>query len=71
MHSFEVHSNESECRKSGRLGLEQVIRTLPDLLVQLWKYTGTQNLKRIIDMYGISPQNSSYDRQLLRLAWEM
>ena len=24
MHSFEVHSNESVCRKSGRLGLEQV-----------------------------------------------
>ena len=26
MHSFEVHSNERVCRKSGRLGLEQVIR---------------------------------------------
>ena len=25
MHSFEVQSNESACRKSGRLGLEQVI----------------------------------------------
>ena len=25
MHSFEVHSNESACRKSGRLGMEQVI----------------------------------------------
>ena len=25
MHSFEVHSNESACRKSGCLGLEQVI----------------------------------------------
>ena len=24
MHSFEVHSNESACRKSGCLGLEQV-----------------------------------------------
>ena len=24
MHSFEVHSNESACRKSGHLGLEQV-----------------------------------------------
>ena len=24
MHSFEVHSNESACRKSGRLGLEKV-----------------------------------------------
>ena len=26
MHSFEVHSNESACRKSRRLGLEQVLR---------------------------------------------
>ena len=26
MHSFEVHSNESACRKSDRLGLEQVIK---------------------------------------------
>ena len=26
MHIFEVHSNESACRKSGRLGMEQVIR---------------------------------------------
>ena len=24
-HSFEVHSNDSACRKSGRLGLEQII----------------------------------------------
>ena len=24
MYSFELHSNESACRKSGRLGLEQV-----------------------------------------------
>ena len=28
MHSSEVHSNESACRKSGRLGLEQVHRGL-------------------------------------------
>ena len=26
MHIFEVHSNESACRKIGRLGLEQVKR---------------------------------------------
>ena len=25
MHSFEVHSNESACRKKVRLGLEQVV----------------------------------------------
>ena len=24
MHSFEVHSNESACRKGGSLGMEQV-----------------------------------------------
>ena len=34
MHSFEVHSNKSACRKKVRLGLEQVlyIRTV------VWKY---------------------------------
>ena len=31
MHSFEVHSNESTCRKNVRLGLEQV---RCDMLVQ-------------------------------------
>ena len=25
MHSFEVHSNESTCRKSRRLGMDQVL----------------------------------------------
>ena len=34
MHNFVVHSNESACRKCGRLGLEQVniteIRDLPE-----------------------------------------
>ena len=25
MHNFVVHSNESGCRKNGRLGLEQVL----------------------------------------------
>ena len=29
MHNFVVHSNESACRKSGRLGLEQVWCTAP------------------------------------------
>ena len=27
MHSFEVHSNESACRKKVRLGLEKVLQT--------------------------------------------
>ena len=26
MQSFETHSNESACRKSGRLGLQQVLK---------------------------------------------
>ena len=28
MHIFEVHSNESACRKSGRLGPDQVIEVV-------------------------------------------
>ena len=35
MHSFEVHSNESACRKSGRLGLEQVECTSPDSPIEM------------------------------------
>ena len=34
MHSFEVHSNESVCRKSGRLRLDQVIGDNPDTRIQ-------------------------------------
>ena len=30
MHKFVVHSNESACKKSGRLGMDQVINTKPD-----------------------------------------
>ena len=37
MHSFEVHSNESACRKSGRLGLEQVRRHLSCLTQAFYK----------------------------------
>ena len=36
MHSFEVHSNESACRKSDRLGLEQVYDGMWCLLI--WYY---------------------------------
>ena len=38
MHSFEVHSNESACRKSGGLGLDQVrcdMILVQDLLIGL------------------------------------
>ena len=30
MRSFEVHSNDSACRKSGRLGMDQVQRGIED-----------------------------------------
>ena len=36
MHSFEVHSNESACRKSGRLGMEQVTCIQDHLSFFLW-----------------------------------
>ena len=32
MHSFEMHSNESTCRKKFRLGLEQVLMQLSQFL---------------------------------------
>ena len=56
MHSFEVHSNESACRKSGRFGLEQVLRTLVrvgalhqfDLLSADVESTQTLNIEDII-----------------------
>ena len=34
MHRFEVHSNESVCRKSGRLGLEQVTSQVSQVTCQ-------------------------------------
>ena len=40
MHSFEVHSNESLCRKSGRLGIDQVYEDLykvPYPINKVWK----------------------------------
>ena len=41
MHSFEVHSNESACRKSGRLGLEQVSITTA---LHLFSQIGTPSI---------------------------
>ena len=32
MHSFEVHSNESACTKKVRLGMEQVLYDVVDLI---------------------------------------
>ena len=50
MHSFEVHSNESACRKSGRLGLEQVIR-------QYYNYNSMFNLELTIFNLRVLPMN--------------
>ena len=38
MHSFEVHSNESACRKSELFGPEQVLFTIqqPDFSTLIW-----------------------------------
>ena len=36
MHSFEMHSNESACRKNVRLGLEQVVCCL---ILTIFKYS--------------------------------
>ena len=45
MHSFEVHSNESECRKKVRLGLEQVKR-------ETVRANESQDIVYIIDRNG-------------------
>ena len=56
MHSFEVHSNESACRKSGRLRLEQVYYDLRPIDI-VWsnikdevgrKYTTQKTFKEFI-----------------------
>ena len=39
MHSFEVHSNESAHRKSGHLGLDQVLSALTGFLRGKQNYT--------------------------------
>ena len=36
MHSFEVHSNESACRKKVRLGLEKVVRLILSIYLRLY-----------------------------------
>ena len=42
MHIFEVHSNESACRKSDRLGLEQVTEEDESILASI-DYSSTDN----------------------------
>ena len=43
-HSFEVHSNESACRKSEHLGLEQVI-DIPKKAKEIYQYIGNTPLR--------------------------
>ena len=47
MHSFEVQSNESVCRKKVRLGLKQV--NIKNIYQHAGKFDDQQNLKDIID----------------------
>ena len=45
MHSFEVQSNESACRKIGRLGLEQVrMDCFTDIAIDVKRATITKPL---------------------------
>ena len=45
MHSLKVHSNESACIKSGRLGLEQVIDVIHLLFFPRWLVFISSGLK--------------------------
>ena len=42
MQSFEVHSNESSCRNSGCLGLEQVFKGIHIICIPLIKLASKQ-----------------------------
>ena len=52
MHSFEVHSNESACRKSGRLGLEQVSFLFIGQVKRILKYDGITKAQWIISVWN-------------------
>ena len=56
MHSFEVHSNESACRKSGRLGLEQVCISAMLLRSDMNKWRLSQ-FEKIDNLYINSASN--------------
>ena len=58
MHSFEVHSNESACRKSGRLGMEQVQCGLLYLFPDLEVYYNPQYISNLLFMSVVT---SKYD----------
>ena len=62
LHSFEVHSNESACRKSGRLGLDQVFSydtfyakhrylQVPQVMLRIFQKAGKHKLSWIYAHY--------------------
>ena len=61
MHSFEVHSNERTCRKSGRLGLEQVLNNPPYLLPQYDHWVSYP------DFFYLCRRDYEYRAMMLRL----
>ena len=75
MHSFEVHSNESACRKSDRLGLEQVLYIYPLLLCLLggicckiwWQLSGFPELSRCSGRHLSWFESRSRGRYLCRI----
>ena len=48
MHSFKVHSNESACIKSDRLGLEQVLYINP-CIVLIHTFSDMKSDMKVID----------------------
>ena len=55
MHSFEVHSNESVCRKSGRLGPEQVI-TLSDNQTSFIPQANPGKIPHLLQLASLLPR---------------
>ena len=54
VYSFEVHSNEGACRKSGHLGLDHVQCTMLLLDVVKSMYEGTEGNLDLIMIYYIN-----------------
>ena len=61
MHSFEVHSDESVCRKSGRLGMEQVF-IYPEVAWKLERWRSTYGGAIQINSWHKLPQNWKYEQ---------
>ena len=59
MHSFEIHSNESVCRKKVRIGLEQVYK--PVTRCTYWPIFGSFNNWNIILLSHKSTPSDAFD----------